>query len=130
MRLCRRLRPIRVPLIRRRRMAAAERATHSRCMTSRHGAGGITWWARRVLHPLVRQAPVRTSALRGLGALPNVFAIECFMDELAERAGVDPVEYRLALLSDGRARRLIENVARRSNWAARGPAGSGRGLGL
>ena len=86
--------------------------------------------AKRVLHHLVLRAPVRTSALRGLGALPNVFAIECFMDELAERAGVDPVEYRLSLLSDIRARRLIENIARRSDWAARGPAGSGRGLGL
>ena len=43
--------------------------------------------AKRVVHHLVLRAPVRTSALRGLGALPNVFAIECFMDELAERAG-------------------------------------------
>ena len=68
--------------------------------------------AKRVVHHLVLRAPVRTSALRGLGALPNVFAIECFIDELAERAGVDPVEYRLSMLSDPRARRLIENVAR------------------
>jgi len=86
--------------------------------------------ARRVMHHLVMRPPVRTSALRGLGALPNVFAIECFMDELAERAGMDPVEYRLSMLSDQRARRLIENVAARCNWSARGPAGSGRGLGL
>jgi nicotinate dehydrogenase subunit B len=85
---------------------------------------------RRILHHLVLAPPVRTSALRGLGALPNVFAIECFMDELAERAGVDPVAYRLSLLSDPRARRLIEDVAARSNWAQRGPAGTGRGLGL
>ncbi|HME22095.1 MAG TPA: molybdopterin cofactor-binding domain-containing protein [Acetobacteraceae bacterium] len=85
---------------------------------------------KRVVHHLVLRAPVRTSALRGLGALPNVFAIECFMDELAERAGVDPVEYRLSMLSDPRARRLIENIAQRCNWSARGPAGSGRGLGL
>ena len=84
----------------------------------------------RVVHHLVLQAPVRTSALRGLGALPNVFAIECFMDELAERAGVDPVEYRLSVMSDPRARRVLENLATRCNWAARGHAGSGRGLGL
>lgn len=86
--------------------------------------------AKRVVHHLVLRAPVRTSALRGLGALPNVFAVECFIDELAERAGVDPVEYRLSMLSDQRARRLIENIARRCNWSARGAAGSGRGLGL
>jgi CO/xanthine dehydrogenase Mo-binding subunit len=86
--------------------------------------------AKRVLHHLVLRAPVRTSALRGLGALPNVFAIECCMDELAERAGIDPVEYRLSLLSDPRARRVIENLAQRCNWSSRGTAGSGRGLGL
>ncbi len=85
---------------------------------------------KRVVHHLVLRPPVRTSALRGLGALPNVFAIECFMDELAEKAGIDPIEYRLSLLSDPRARRLIENVAARSNWASRGVAGSGRGLGM
>jgi CO/xanthine dehydrogenase Mo-binding subunit len=85
---------------------------------------------RRILHHLVLQAPVRTSALRGLGALPNVFAIECFMDELAERAGVDPVLYRMAIVSDPRARRIIQDVAARCDWASRGPAGTGRGLGL
>ena len=85
---------------------------------------------RRILHHLVLQAPVRTSALRGLGALPNVFAIECFMDELAERAGVDPVSYRMAIVSDPRARRIIQDVAARCDWASRGPAGTGRGLGL
>ena len=85
---------------------------------------------KRVIHHLVLRPPVRTSALRGLGALPNVFAIECFMDELAERAGVDPVEYRLSMLSDPRARRMLENLAQRCNWSVRGPAGSGRGLGL
>ena len=86
--------------------------------------------AKRVIHHLVLRPPVRTSALRGLGALPNVFALECFIDELAERAGVDPVQYRLSMLSDARARRLIEMVAERCGWASRGTAGSGRGIGL
>ena len=86
--------------------------------------------AKRVIHHLALETPVRTSSLRGLGALPNVFALECFMDELAERAGVDPVAYRLSLLSDPRARVLIENVAGRCGWASRGPVGTGRGLGL
>jgi CO/xanthine dehydrogenase Mo-binding subunit len=86
--------------------------------------------AKRVIHHLALTTPVRTSSLRGLGALPNVYALECFIDELAERAGADPVVYRLSLLSDPRARLLIENVADRCNWASRGPAGTGRGLGL
>jgi CO/xanthine dehydrogenase Mo-binding subunit len=85
---------------------------------------------KRIIHHLANETPVRTSSLRGLGALPNVFALECFMDELAERLGEDPVAYRLSLLSDRRARRVLENVAARCGWSARGPAGSGRGLGI
>ncbi len=86
--------------------------------------------AHRILHHLVLRPPVRTSALRGLGALPNVYAIESMLDELAARAGEDPVTYRLSILSDQRGRRLIETVAERANWSKRGPAGTGKGLGL
>ena len=71
--------------------------------------------------------PLRTSSLRSLGAFLNVFAIESFMDELAAAAGADPVAFRLAHLSDPRARRVIEEAAAMSGWAAR--AGGGRGGG-
>lgn len=105
--------------------------------TEANGGGGTRnavplydFAAKRVIHHLALETPVRTSSLRGLGALPNVFALECFMDELAERAGVDPVAYRLSLLSDPRARRLIETVSDRCAWASREAVGSGRGLGL
>jgi CO/xanthine dehydrogenase Mo-binding subunit len=97
---------------------------------TRNGLPLYDFAAKRIVHHLVLRPPTRTSALRGLGALTNVFALECFMDELAERAGIDPVEYRLSLLSDPRARHLIQNVAERCGWASRGPAGSGRGIGL
>src|SRR5262249_31230241 len=86
--------------------------------------------AHRILHHLVQRGPVRTSALRGLGALPNVYAIEMLMDELAARAGEDPVAYRLSILSEPRGRALIERAAAMSGWKSRGAAGSGRGLGL
>ena len=86
--------------------------------------------AHRILHHLVIRPPVRTSALRGLGALPNVYAIESLMDDLAARVGEDPVAYRLSILSEPRARRLIEMVAERSGWASRGPTGTGKGLGI
>jgi len=86
--------------------------------------------AHRILLHLVQRPPVRTSALRGLGALPNVFAIESFLDELAERAGVDPVAYRLSILSDPRARRVLETTAAMADWQARGPAGTGIGKGI
>jgi nicotinate dehydrogenase subunit B len=85
---------------------------------------------KRVLHHLVTTVPVRTSSLRGLGALPNVFALESFIDELAERAGQDPVAYRLSLMSEPRARRVIERAAALSVWSERGPSGTGRGRGF
>ena len=86
--------------------------------------------AKRILHHLVTEAPVRTSALRGLGAMPNVFALECCIDELAERAGQDPVAYRLSITSDARARAVIEKVAAMAKWNAGAPVGSGRGRGI
>ena len=45
------------------------------------------------------QMPLRVSALRGLGAYINVFSIESFMDELADAAKADPVEFRLKHLT-------------------------------
>ena len=86
--------------------------------------------AKRILHHLVTEAPVRTSALRGLGAMPNVFALECCIDELAERAGKDPVAYRLSIVTDDRARTVIEKVAAMAKWNPREPGGSGRGRGI
>jgi CO/xanthine dehydrogenase Mo-binding subunit len=86
--------------------------------------------SKRIIHHLVTETPVRTSALRGLGAMPNVFAIECAIDELAERAAQDPVQYRLAITSDTRARAVIERVAAMAGWKAGEPGGSGRGRGI
>ncbi len=86
--------------------------------------------AHRIVHHLVMRPPVRTSALRGLGALPNVYAIESLIDDLAARVGEDPVAYRLSILSERRARRLVELVAERAGWASRGAGGAGKGLGL
>jgi nicotinate dehydrogenase subunit B len=86
--------------------------------------------AKRILHHLVTEMPIRTSALRGLGAMPNVFALECCIDELAERAGQDPVQYRLSITADNRARAVIEKVATMAKWQPGAPAASGRGRGI
>jgi CO/xanthine dehydrogenase Mo-binding subunit len=85
---------------------------------------------KRVQFHLIHEVPVRTSSLRGLGATLNVFAIEGLIDELAARAGRDPLAYRLDLLTDPRARRLLEKAAAMANWSARGPGGDGKGMGL
>jgi len=86
--------------------------------------------AKRILHHLVTETPVRTSALRGLGAMPNVFALECCIDELAQRAGEDPVAYRLSITADARARAVIEKVAAMAKWNAGEHVGTGRGRGI
>ncbi|HTR83961.1 MAG TPA: molybdopterin cofactor-binding domain-containing protein [Reyranella sp.] len=90
--------------------------------------------ATGVFH-FIEQAPVRVSALRGLGAQMNIFAIESFMDELAKAAGSDPVAFRLAHLQDERARDAIQTVVDRFGWAKRprgtgGGGGNGRGCGF
>ncbi|EJW12331.1 Isoquinoline 1-oxidoreductase beta subunit [Rhodovulum sp. PH10] len=59
---------------------------------------------------------VRASWLRGVSALPNSFAHECWIDEMAEEAGVDPVEYRLRYLKDSRAIDLVNQLAERAEW--------------
>jgi isoquinoline 1-oxidoreductase len=66
---------------------------------------------------------VRASWLRGVSALPNSFAHDCMIDELAHAAGADPVDYRIRHLDDTRAIELIEATARHAGWQ-RGHAGS------
>jgi CO/xanthine dehydrogenase Mo-binding subunit len=75
---------------------------------------------------------VRTSALRSLGAFANVFAIEGMMDELAQRAGIDPGELRLRHLEDPRAVAVLRRVLAMCDWKGSGTSGDTltRGIGL
>lgn len=62
-------------------------------------------------------APIlRASWLRGVSALPNAFAHESHIDELATAAGVDPVAYRLRHLHDDRAAELVRATAAKAGW--------------
>ncbi len=74
--------------------------------------------------------PVRTSALRTLGAQGNTFAIESFLDELASERGEDPLAFRLRHLSDSRSRDVIQAATRRANWKPAKQDGVGYGLGF
>ena len=86
----------------------------------------------KLVHNFQPHMRLRVSALRGLGAYANVFAIESFMDELAAAAGADPVAFRLKHLTDPRAIDVVKLTADRFGWkagAVTGP-GTGRGQGI
>jgi nicotinate dehydrogenase subunit B len=61
---------------------------------------------------------LRASWLRGVSALPNSFAHESFIDELATAAGEDPLQYRLAHLADERAKAMVQATADKAGWQA------------
>jgi isoquinoline 1-oxidoreductase beta subunit len=79
----------------------------------------------------VRAEPpaVPTGFWRGVGPNNNVFAIECFMDELARKAGKDPIAFRRDMLGKTpRLRAALDLVAEKSNWGERLPPRVGRGI--
>src|SRR5271166_5172136 len=97
--------------------------------SGRNAVPGYAFPAYRAVSHRLSVMPLRTSSMRALGGLLNVFAIESFMDELAQAAGRDPVEYRLAQLADPRGRAVIEAVVRRSGWADWSASESSRSAG-
>jgi nicotinate dehydrogenase subunit B len=98
--------------------------------STRNAVPGYDIPDRLIVRHRLLTMPIRTSSLRSLGAFLNVFAIESFMDELAAAAGAGPLEFRLAHLTDPRARRVIEQAAQMSGWDGRAGPGDGTGLGL
>ncbi|KEO74839.1 xanthine dehydrogenase family protein molybdopterin-binding subunit [Anditalea andensis] len=81
---------------------------------------------REIIHHKY-SGPLRTSALRSLGAYGNVFALESFMDELAYSIQEDPVKFRLDHLKDERAKDVIRMVADKAGWDS-GDRKSGMGI--
>ena len=79
-----------------------------------------------------KELPFQTSWWRGLGLLPNTFAIESFMDELAYQTKQDPIDFRLRhLANDPRSETIkgvLKAVAEKSNWGKPLPQGRARGL--
>jgi isoquinoline 1-oxidoreductase subunit beta len=79
----------------------------------------------------VRAEPpaVPTGFWRGVGPNNNVFATECFMDELARKAGADPIAFRIGMLGKTpRLKAALELVAEKSGWGQPLPARAGRGV--
>jgi isoquinoline 1-oxidoreductase beta subunit len=76
--------------------------------------------------------PIETSWWRGLGLLANTFAIESFMDTLANQAKADPLEFRLKHLADNergnRMKGVLKAVAEKAGWSKQ--VADGHALGL
>ena len=83
-----------------------------------------------VLNHATLTTPIRSSALRSLGAYLNVFSIESFMDELAWEVGVDPVSFRISHLSDPRAVAVIESVVAKAKWSPGQNMPDSEGIGI
>ncbi len=73
--------------------------------------------------------PIPVSPWRSVQNAPNAFGMECFMDELALKAGKDPVEFRMQFFGNNmRARRALQTAAEKSGWGQSLPKGKGRGI--
>ncbi len=84
--------------------------------------------ANRLAEQLPQETGIRTSSLRGIGFGPNKFATEAFLDEIAARHGLDPVELRLQLLRNTpRGQAVVRAVVEMSDYRRARP---GRGLGF
>jgi isoquinoline 1-oxidoreductase beta subunit len=95
------------------------------------GAIDIPYDIPNIYVDYVRAEPpaVPTGFWRGVGPNNNVFAIECFMDELARKAGKDPVEFRRSMLGNNpRMLAALNLAAEKSNWGQPLPARVGRGV--
>jgi len=96
----------------------------------RNAAPSYDFPAWTVTSHRVLAMPLRSSAMRSLGALMNVFAAEQMIDTLAEAGGEDALSYRLRHVQDPRARAVLELAAERAGWGGAMLEGQGRGLGF
>jgi CO/xanthine dehydrogenase Mo-binding subunit len=85
---------------------------------------------QKIVDHFIPDMPLRVSALRTLGAFGNVFALESFMDEVADAAGADPVAFRLKHLKDARARAVLQAAAEKAGWIPGTKSDGARGRGV
>ena len=84
---------------------------------------------RQVQYVRAEPPAVPTGFWRGVGPNNNVFATECFMDELARKANMDPIEFRRSMLGNNpRLKAALDLVAEKSGWGRPLPARAGRGV--
>jgi len=81
------------------------------------------------VHYVMVNLPIPVGFWRSVGYSSNVFAVESFIDELAQAAGKDPLAFRLEHMESGsRPYALLSFLAEKGGWST--PVTSGRGKGL
>jgi len=98
--------------------------------TSVEGAQNIPYGIPNVTVDLhTTEAAIPVLWWRSVGSSHTAYAVEGFIDELAELAQRDPVEFRLAMLQDHpRHHAVLSLAAEKAGWGA--PVGKGRGRGV
>lgn len=75
------------------------------------------------------ELPVPVQWWRSVGSTHTAFAVETFIDQLAEAAGKDPLQYRRSLLTKHpRHLGVLELAAEKAGWGGALPEGRGRGI--
>jgi isoquinoline 1-oxidoreductase beta subunit len=78
---------------------------------------------------IINELPIQAAPWRAVQNGPNAFVVQSFIDELADKAGKDPVAFRLAALGNNRrAKRVLQQVAKKAGWGRPVPSGMGRGI--
>jgi isoquinoline 1-oxidoreductase subunit beta len=78
---------------------------------------------------VVQQSPVPLGVWRAINYTQNTFYKECFVDEMAHAAGIDPYLYRLRLLRNSpKNLAVLDAAAKKANWFLPPPKGVFRGI--
>jgi isoquinoline 1-oxidoreductase beta subunit len=78
---------------------------------------------------VIRQAPVPVGVWRAINYTENTFYKECFIDELAHEAGMDPYLYRRRLLRNSpKNLAVLDAAAKKADWFSPPPQGVSRGI--
>ena len=94
------------------------------------GSGNITYNVTNLrIENVIHDTGIRVGYWRAVSNNLNAFAIESFMDELAQSAGKDAVEFRMELLGKHpRAQKVLKTVAEKAGWGKKRT--DGRSLGI
>ena len=84
----------------------------------------------RITKHLIKDMPLRVSALRSLGAYMNVFSIESSMEEIAHQQGEDPIDFRIRHLADQRAITVLNKLREQIASAGMDHAAPSAGVGI